>query len=96
MRVGAERAALGWQLGCMVGESGILACTVRQLAARVRGARYLETTVPSKSLEDDLTDARLDHLAGTRDTPVPTGPGFGAEVRPEVVERYTVSRLSLG
>jgi len=61
----------------------------------VRGARYFESTVPTKSLEADLTTAQLDHVAGTRDTPVPTGPGFGAEIVPEVLERYTVAQLTI-
>jgi len=91
----AERAGIDWQLGCMVGESGILSCLGRLFVARVRGARYFESTVPTKSLEADLTTAQLDHVAGTRDTPVPTGPGFGAEIVPEVLERYTVAQLTI-
>jgi muconate cycloisomerase len=91
----AEQDGIGWQLGCMVGETGILSCLGRGFVGRVRGARYLESTVPTKSLEEDVTDAQLDHLPGTRETRVPTGPGFGAAVRTEVVERYTVARLGL-
>jgi len=89
----AAEAGLGWQLGCMVGETGILSCLGRLLVARVRGARYFESTVPARSLEADVTDAVLDHLPGTRETPVPLGPGFGADVIADVVERYTVARL---
>jgi len=87
----AERAGIAWQLGCMVGESGILSSLGRGFVARVRGAAYLESTVPAKSLEADLTDAVLDHLAGTRDTPVPTGAGFGANLRSDVLARYTAA-----
>ncbi len=90
----AERAGIAWQLGCMVGESGILSSLGRGFVARVRGAAYLESTVPAKSLEADLTDAMLDHLAGTRDTPVPTGAGFGAHLRTDVLARYTVAQAT--
>jgi muconate cycloisomerase len=90
----AERAGIAWQLGCMVGESGILSSLGRGFVARVRGAQYLESTVPGKSLEADLTDAMLDHVAGTRDTPVPMGAGFGANLRPDVLARYTVTQAA--
>jgi L-alanine-DL-glutamate epimerase-like enolase superfamily enzyme len=89
----AEQAGLGWQLGAMVGETGILSSLGRGFVSRVRGARYFESTVPTRSLEADITSAALDHLGRTRDTPVPSGIGFGAEVLPDVLERYTVARL---
>ena len=91
----AERAGLGWQLGCMVGESGILSSLGRGFVGRVRGARWFESTVPGKSLESDLTTAQLDHLPGTRLTPVPTGAGFGASVRRDVLDTYTVERRAI-
>lgn len=91
----ARRAGLGWQLGCMVGESGILSSLGRAFVARVEGSLFFESTVPSRSLEHDLTDAQLGHEPGTRMTRVPSGPGFGAHVNVEVLARYTVERRVL-
>ena len=88
----ARRAGLGWQLGCMVGESGVLSSLGRAFVARVQGSLFFESTVPSRSLEQDLTDAQLDHTPGTRMTRVPSGPGFGAQMNVEVLARYTVER----
>ncbi|MEO6951017.1 MAG: enolase C-terminal domain-like protein [Polyangia bacterium] len=91
----ARRAGLGWQLGCMVGESGVLSSLGRAFVARVEGALFFESTVPTRSLEHDLTDARLDHAPGTRMTPVPPGHGFGAHMLTDVLERYTVQRRDI-
>jgi hypothetical protein len=73
----------------MVGETGILASISRSIAARLRGVRYFEAPIPRAMLEADLTGASFEPEP-ERMSPVPSSPGFGAEVLADRLERYTV------
>jgi muconate cycloisomerase len=86
----ARAHGVGYQLGCMTGETGLLAALGRGFAAHVRDVRHYESAVPSRSLEQDLTDGHLDIEEGSRLTNCPSGPGVGVNVLPERLGRFTV------
>ena len=59
----AHRAGMGYQLGCQVGETGILSAAGRHFATSVAGIRYLEGSfdhflVAERLTVDDLTFGR--------------------------------------
>lgn len=87
----ARSCGIGYQLGCMVGETGLLASLGRAFAARVQGVRHLEASVPEKLLEADVTDASIAIDLATRTSRVPSGPGFGANVLEAAIARYRVA-----
>jgi muconate cycloisomerase len=85
----AHQAGLGYQLGCMVGETGILSAAGRHFAASIGGIRYLEGSydrhlVRERLTVEDLTFARRGIAAAL------TGPGLGVEIDREAVSRTTV------
>jgi muconate cycloisomerase len=88
----ARSVGIGYQVGTMVGETGILASLGRSFTARVEGVRYLEAAVPTILLESDVTNAQFDLELETRLSRVPNGPGFGAVVDRDVVARYGVAQ----
>jgi muconate cycloisomerase len=91
----AHRAGIGYQLGCMVGETGILSALGRGFAGHVDGVRYLESTVPARSLERDITDGNLETEPCNRWTQVPRGVGIGVNVEDAIVDTYVIDRADI-
>jgi L-alanine-DL-glutamate epimerase-like enolase superfamily enzyme len=90
----AKKAGLGYQLGCQVGETGILSAAGRHFATSVGGIRYVEGSydrhlVWEDLVEDDLTFAR----DGT--APMLVGSGLGVTVEPAKVDWVTVRKETL-
>jgi muconate cycloisomerase len=86
----AQRAGLGYQLGCQVGETGILSAAGRHFATSVAGIRYLEGSfdrflVAERLTVDDLTFRRGGWAPALR------GPGLGIQIDPAALERVTVA-----
>eukprot|EP00913_Durusdinium_trenchii_P023432 g22010.t1 len=82
----AREAGLGYQLGCQVGETGILSAAGRHFATSVGGIRYLEGSfdrflVREPLCQEDLTFGRRG-LA-----PAITGAGLGITIDRDAVER---------
>jgi len=50
----ATRHGIGYQLGCQVGETGILSAAGRQFATSVKGIRYLEGSYDKHLVKNDL------------------------------------------
>src|SRR5262249_35875022 len=85
----AHNAGLGCQLGCQVGETGILSAAGRHFACSVAGIRYLEGSYDRFLVRERLTVQ--DVTFGYRGwAPELTGPGLGVEVNPEALKRVTV------
>ncbi|MBT4865099.1 MAG: dipeptide epimerase [Planctomycetaceae bacterium] len=85
----AHQAGLGYQLGCMVGETGILSAAGRHFAASIGGIRYLEGSydrhlVRERLTVEDLTFGRRGIAAAL------TGPGLGVEIDRNAVSRTTI------
>lgn len=90
----AKRAGLGYQLGCQVGETGILSAAGRHFATSVGGIRYTEGSYDRHLVRGALT---AEDLTFARDgtAPMLVGSGLGVTVRPADVDRVTVRRVSL-
>jgi muconate cycloisomerase len=89
----AREAGLGFQLGCMVGETGILSAAGRHFATSIEGIRYLEGSfdrhlVAERLTREDLTFGR----GGT--APALAGPGLGVTIDANAIERVTRKRRS--
>jgi len=86
----AHRAGLGYQLGCQVGETGILSAAGRHFATSVAGIRYLEGSfdrflVAERLTVDDLTFRRGGWAPALR------GPGLGIQIDRSALNRVTVA-----
>ena len=82
----AHRYNLGYQLGCQVGETGILSAAGRHFACSVSGIRYLEGSYDRHLVREQLTHEDLTFGYGGR-APLLTGPGLGITVDQEKVKR---------
>ncbi|HEX6984726.1 MAG TPA: enolase C-terminal domain-like protein [Planctomycetaceae bacterium] len=87
----ANAAGLGYQLGCMVGETGILSAAGRHFACSVGGLRYLEGSFDRHLIAERLTKEDLTFGRGGL-APALEGPGLGVTIDTAAVERVTVRR----
>ena len=82
----AGQHGLGWQLGCQVGETGILSAAGRHFACNVGGIRYLEGSYDRFLVQDRLTSEDITFGHGGK-APRLTNPGLGVTVDEEHVRR---------
>ena len=85
----SHRAGLGYQLGCQVGETGILSAAGRHFATSVANILYLEGSydrflVKERLTIEDLTFGRGGHA------PELTGPGLGVDIDRQAVAGVSV------
>lgn len=90
----AHESGLGSQLGCQVGETGILSAAGRHFATSVRGLRYLEGSfdrflVRERLIREDLTFGRGGYA------PALAGPGLGITIDRTALRRVTRSEQRL-
>jgi L-alanine-DL-glutamate epimerase-like enolase superfamily enzyme len=86
----AHQAGLGYQLGCQVGETGILSAAGRHFATSVGGIRYLEGSYDSFLVKERLTHENL--TWGRRGiAPALTKPGLGVSIDEEALKRVTIA-----
>lgn len=86
----AHQAGLGYQLGCQVGETGILSAAGRHWASSVGGIRYLEGSYDSFLVKERLTRENL--TFGRRGlAPALTEPGLGVSIDETALKRVTVA-----
>lgn len=86
----AHRAGLGYQLGCQVGETGILSAAGRHFATSVAGIRYLEGSFDRYLVAEPLVTEDLTFRYRGRG-PALTDPGLGVTVDEAAVERVTIA-----
>lgn len=84
----ANQAGLGYQLGCHVGESGILSAAGRHFATSVGDIRYLEGSYDRFLVREPLTIEKLTFGRGGL-APALAGPGLGITVDREALKRTT-------
>ncbi|MEX0703427.1 MAG: enolase C-terminal domain-like protein [Planctomycetales bacterium] len=84
----AHRAGLGYQLGCQVGETGILSAAGRHFACSVAGIRHLEGSYDSFLVKERLTVEDLTFGWYGRAKPL-TKPGLGVEIDRAALARVT-------
>ncbi len=89
----AHQAGLQYQLGCQVGETGILSAAGRHFACSVDNIRYLEGSFDRYLVEDSLTIEDLTFRRGGF-APALREPGLGMTVDADAVERATVNKHS--
>lgn len=85
---------LGYQLGCQVGETGILSAAGRQFACAVHGIRYLEGSFDRFLVRETLTEEDLTFQYGGRGKRLP-GPGLGVTVNDSRVRAIQIRELPL-
>lgn len=85
----ANSAGLGYQLGCQVGETGILSAAGRHFACSVGGIRYLEGSYDRYLVRERLTREDLTFGRGGY-APALTEAGLGVHVDDAAVLRVTV------
>jgi L-alanine-DL-glutamate epimerase-like enolase superfamily enzyme len=83
--------AIGYQLGCQVGESAILSAAGRHFACSVRDIPWLEGSYDRRLLRANLSKEDLTFGYGGW-APALKGPGLGVQVDEEALERMTVRK----
>jgi L-alanine-DL-glutamate epimerase-like enolase superfamily enzyme len=89
----AKRGGLGYQLGCQVGETGILSAAGRHFATSVAGIRHLEGSFDRLLVAERLTAEDLTFGWGGW-APALRGPGLGITIDRAGLERVTIVRES--
>lgn len=86
----AHRAGLGYQLGCQVGETGILSAAGRHFATSVGEICNLEGSYDRHLVRERLTREDITFGKGGR-APRLAGPGLGVTVDEAAVRRVTIA-----
>jgi muconate cycloisomerase len=84
----AHQAGLGYQLGCQVGETGILSAAGRHFATSVANIRYLEGSFDRFLVKERLTVEDITFGFGGL-APALTGAGLGVTIDEQAVARVT-------
>ena len=88
----AHQAGLGYQLGCQVGETGILSAAGRHFATSVANIRYLEGSYDRFLVRDRLTSEDLTFGWGGY-APALTRPGLGISIdEAALLRRVTIQQ----
>jgi len=91
----ARLAGLRCQLGCQVGETGVLTAAGRRFAQTVGGLAAVEGSYDRHLVKEALTTRNLTFGLGGK-APALQGPGLGVELDQRAIERVTVRREVLG
>ena len=90
----ARRNNINYEIGCQVGESGVLTAAGRHLACASEDAKYYEGSYGKFLLKEDIT--RENMTIGYRGKAgFITGPGLGINVIDKVLDKYTVDRFTI-
>lgn len=90
----ARQHGLGFQLGCQVGETGILSAAGRHFACNVDNIRYLEGSFDRFLVRDTLTEQDLTFQYGGRGKRL-AGPGLGVDINECRVRQLAVRTTEL-
>lgn len=90
----ADRSGLGYQLGCQVGETGILSAAGRHFATSTAKLRYLEGSFDRFLVRDRLTKEDITFAWGGY-APALNGPGLGITVDEQSVAQVTIRKQLL-
>lgn len=84
----AHRAGLGYQLGCQIGETGILSAAGRHFACSVRAIKYAEGSYDQYLVKERLTRQNVS-FEWRGIAPALDGPGLGVDVDPDRLKSVT-------
>lgn len=90
----AKRNELGYQLGCQVGETGILSAAGRHFACNIDGIRYLEGSYDRFLVKERLTTEDLTFRFSGK-APRLTTSGLGVTVNEKRIRQLAVRTLNL-
>ncbi|MBL7170914.1 MAG: dipeptide epimerase [Candidatus Omnitrophica bacterium] len=90
----AEKYGLSFQIGCHVGETGILGAAGRHLAACLPGARYLEGSYSRFLLTGDIVNEDVNFGRGGMAKKL-DGPGLGIEIHEKRFSKYVYKKTVL-
>ncbi len=90
----AHQAGLGYQLGCQVGETGILSAAGRHFATSVAGIRYLEGSFDRFLVRERLTKQDITFGYGGW-APKLTGPGLGVTIDEAAIARVKQREMNI-
>lgn len=90
----ARQYGLSYQLGCMVGETGILSAAGRQFASLDPNLRYLEGSYDRHLLKDNIIGEDITFSWGGR-APALVGFGLAVHIDPEKLRQYTTESMQL-
>jgi muconate cycloisomerase len=90
----AHRANLGYQLGCQVGETGILSAAGRAFACNVKNIRYIEGSYDQYLVRERLTRENLT-FEWRGWAPQLTSPGLGINVDHQRLRSVTVREATI-
>lgn len=90
----ARKHRIGYQLGCQVGETGILSAAGRHFACNVPDIRYLEGSFDRFLVRDALTEQDLTFRYGGKGIRL-SGPGSGVDVDECRVRELAVRTLEI-
>lgn len=88
----AEDCGLTYQLGCMVGETGILSCMGRLAASLLPNPTYIEGSYDEMLLEENIVSPSFVFGVGGR-APIVRGPRMGYRVDEERLSKFSLARL---
>jgi muconate cycloisomerase len=91
----ARNAGLGAQLGCQVGETGILSAAGRHFAQSVSGLEAVEGSFDRYLVGERLTREDLTFGWGGKAPPL-VGPGLGIDVDEAALQRVAVRKVVMG
>ena len=89
----AIQSGLGFQLGCQVGETGVLSAAGRHFACSVGPLRYLEGSYDRFLVREPLTKQDLTFGIAGR-APALTGSGLGIDIDVDALQRVSVNTES--
>ena len=87
----ASESGLEYQLGCQVGETGLLSAAGRHFACSISGLRYLEGSFDRLLVAEPLIEEDITFRRGGWATRL-NGPGLGITVDPAAIDRVTLRR----
>ncbi len=88
----ARQNGIGIQLGCQVGESGLLSAAGWHFAKLSSNIIFSEGSYGRLLLKEDITKEDMTIKRGGVISPV-NGPGLGVNIREDILDRYTISKV---
>ena len=90
----ATQAGISYQLGCQVGETGILSAAGRHFASCVNGVKYLEGSYAKFLLVEDIVLEKLCFGYGGFARPL-KGVGLGVTVDEGILDKYVTDKVRI-
>lgn len=90
----ARKAGIGFQLGCLVGETAILSAAGRHVAAHLNDAKFVEGSFGALLLEEDIADESVQFgYAGK--APLLKETGLGIRIREDLLQKYAETTIKV-